>query len=676
MRSEEGMDDHQQRELGEWEKHTKGIGLKLLNKFGFKGRLGANEDGVSSSIEVKVRPNAMGLGFGDFKEASAMKSNKILEAEWRKDPSLAPSEEEVVEDDNKPFIEALAASQSWKKDSVSIGTDEGPVQEESVGSTEILDMRGPTAKVLTNLTQDSLKNYDDRIHVQNFGVGKELLYNVSMLSDMCVQECTKARNDMNSVDAKLEAAQKELESLDTSHHGQSGHLESLLELKKSVDQITDGHLEMNENTVYRTIVEMFSKYAEEVPVFGLHYILFNTLNSAISGIFSTWEPLNTEIPSISWWEDWKNIDLDKAVVNEIDSLFRWKCEDECSSKIMRAISVKWEVRDPNRLISMFEGLRGFFTESKVSTLLNDFVMLRLKNEVNSWDPTKDMIPIHVWLHPWLPLLRDKLSTLYPDIRRKLVKVLKCWKANDRSAYQIIKPWHTIFDKDSMNNFLLIAIVPKLQEYVGTIDFREESYGVEELGNIMIWEDILPRNFFLAILGGVYLPRWQNCIFHLLQKQRFEPAAMCYIRFRQVVPFQIIINSFILDSLNATLNLMKKAFRQENIEDFSPTYKSYQDFLRVWNIDSETKSNFQSLKRSSRESHRISASFKDVVESFAEENSICFVPRQGRFYEGKQLWQFGSVNIFIENDVAFWSSSYSSFEPVTLDELLRIVHKNQ
>ena len=94
------MDDHQQRELGEWEKHTKGIGLKLLNKFGFKGRLGANEDGVSSSIEVKVRPNAMGLGFGDFKEASAMKSNKILEAEWRKDPSLAPSEEEVVEEES------------------------------------------------------------------------------------------------------------------------------------------------------------------------------------------------------------------------------------------------------------------------------------------------------------------------------------------------------------------------------------------------------------------------------------------------------------------------------------------------------------------------------------------------------------------------------------------------
>lgn len=45
---------------GDWQKHTKGFGLKLLKKFGFKERLGANEDGISKSIEVKVRPTGLG----------------------------------------------------------------------------------------------------------------------------------------------------------------------------------------------------------------------------------------------------------------------------------------------------------------------------------------------------------------------------------------------------------------------------------------------------------------------------------------------------------------------------------------------------------------------------------------------------------------------------------------
>lgn len=70
-------------ELGAWEKHTKGFGSKMLEKFGFKGRLGANENGVSRSIEVVVRPAGVGLGYGNFKESSTLKVNKIIEAEWR-----------------------------------------------------------------------------------------------------------------------------------------------------------------------------------------------------------------------------------------------------------------------------------------------------------------------------------------------------------------------------------------------------------------------------------------------------------------------------------------------------------------------------------------------------------------------------------------------------------------
>jgi tuftelin-interacting protein 11 len=46
--------------IGTWEKHTKGIGLKLLKKFGFNGRLGAREDGISKPIEVSVKPSGIG----------------------------------------------------------------------------------------------------------------------------------------------------------------------------------------------------------------------------------------------------------------------------------------------------------------------------------------------------------------------------------------------------------------------------------------------------------------------------------------------------------------------------------------------------------------------------------------------------------------------------------------
>jgi Tuftelin interacting protein N terminal/G-patch domain len=67
--------------FGDWEKHTKGIGLKLMKKMGFTGRLGKHETGVTRQLEVKLRPNGIGLGFGNFKEAATLKVNREIEAD-------------------------------------------------------------------------------------------------------------------------------------------------------------------------------------------------------------------------------------------------------------------------------------------------------------------------------------------------------------------------------------------------------------------------------------------------------------------------------------------------------------------------------------------------------------------------------------------------------------------
>ncbi|XP_029617785.1 tuftelin-interacting protein 11-like [Salmo trutta] len=54
-------------------------------------------------------------------------------------------------------------------------------------------------------------------------------------------------------------------------------------------------------------------------------------------------------------------------------------------------------------------------------------------QVDSWNPLTDTMPIHSWLHPWLPLLQSRLEPLYPPIRSKLANALQRWHPSDGSA---------------------------------------------------------------------------------------------------------------------------------------------------------------------------------------------------------------------------------------------------
>ncbi len=54
---------------------------KLLAKMGFTGRLGKQSSGVTRQIEVKLRPQGIGLGFGNFKESSTLRINREIEAD-------------------------------------------------------------------------------------------------------------------------------------------------------------------------------------------------------------------------------------------------------------------------------------------------------------------------------------------------------------------------------------------------------------------------------------------------------------------------------------------------------------------------------------------------------------------------------------------------------------------
>src|SRR3712207_2709243 len=51
-------------------------------------------------------------------------------------------------------------------------------------------------------------------------------------------------------------------------------------------------------------------------------------------------------------------------------------------------------------------------------------------QVENWNPLTDTVPIHSWIHPWLPLMQARLEPLYSPIRSKLSSALQKWHPSD------------------------------------------------------------------------------------------------------------------------------------------------------------------------------------------------------------------------------------------------------
>ena len=87
------------------------------------------------------------------------------------------------------------------------------------------------------------------------------------------------------------------------------------------------------------------------------------------------------------------------------------------------------------------------------------VLLQLRRAVEAWEPRLETVPLHAWLHPWLPMLATPLADLYPGIRFKLATALQQWHPSDGSAKELLSPWHQVCVRASDNLKLISVCLP-------------------------------------------------------------------------------------------------------------------------------------------------------------------------------------------------------------------------
>ena len=71
---------------------------------------------------------------------------------------------------------------------------------------------------------------------------------------------------------------------------------------------------------------------------------------------------------------------------------------------VRSLVLNWSPRNCDPMVQLLEVWSPLLPGWVMENVLDQLVLPRIQAEQESWDPTTDIMPIHKWIHPWLPLM--------------------------------------------------------------------------------------------------------------------------------------------------------------------------------------------------------------------------------------------------------------------------------
>lgn len=472
-----------------WEKHTKGVGSRLLKKMGFSGRLGLREDGIAAPLTAKIRPEKLGLGAKGFSEKS--REDQIMD-EVQVRNHLTKNRDI---DSEVLFVSDLTSRTTdgrWKSRSSSDRSwrNRQFYSDGARSRLKLVDLSSQTrspesfqrksednASTSSGLCQSIcdliIRDHSEvSVHEQNVFDVPEVIFNVQVLVDTAAADLENANrrlrtenllkqnssSELERLNGSLATCRQELRDLEEIY----GLMDTLVLLSKSPRDTRDASGESDKNShaelldLLRTISrsKAFKEELQRRPddSFGLCKAVFAVTEEQIGQIFpkcvdcfvddshgtdtrAISESEVSGIPGQYFADSPCRLLLD--LLQASCAVFALSRTDELSIRLVsrgvliplsRQLSYRWDPTHPEVLVDFLESLRAVIPGVLLRIYAEDVVVPKLLQQVQSWRHDEDSPGLHNWIFPWLPITgRRVLSPVFSECRRKLGSVLRVWK---------------------------------------------------------------------------------------------------------------------------------------------------------------------------------------------------------------------------------------------------------
>jgi tuftelin-interacting protein 11 len=306
-------------------------------------------------------------------------------------------------------------------------------------------------------------------------------------------------------------------------------------------------------------------------------------------------------------------------------------------------------------------------------ILDQIVLARLRLAIEEWDPRSDSVPIHIWLHPWLPVFEQRLEVLYDTLVKKLASALQKWNPMDSSALDIMKPWKGILSARTWETLMLRTIVPKLLDGMKTFQINPANQDLTMFRSVLTWLEYIPADHIVLLLDAQFFSKWLHTLqLWLSRSPNYDEVTQWYMAWKKLFPQTLLQHERVQSRFAAALKMLDQAATKPGSITAPGNFVPPPDpvFRPITAAPTQPKAAGRESPAAAGTRQQLSSdsvSFREVVERAAEEHDLLLLPTK-KSHEGKPVFMLGNATVFLEKEVVFcWKDG--GWRPVSLDQLL-------